>query len=121
MDYNKNLFVTFLNQEKAFDRVDRKLLWLTLTQYEVSEHLIRVCKCLYHYCRSVVKSKNIKTLHSNMQSKTGMCIITTIVYHLQYIDSISKETKPKNGNNINKQTTTTIIISKNYSLLIVRN
>lgn len=31
IEYNKNLFIAFVDQEKAFDTVRRKMLWQTLT------------------------------------------------------------------------------------------
>lgn len=55
MEYNENL-VPFVDQEKTFDRVHKKILWKTIAQYGVSKHLIGLCKNLYNDCRSVVKT-----------------------------------------------------------------
>jgi galactose-1-phosphate uridylyltransferase len=44
IECSPKIFVTFVDQEKAFDRVDRNLLWKTLGQYGVNAHLTNICK-----------------------------------------------------------------------------
>jgi hypothetical protein len=43
IEYNKNTYMAFVDQEKAFDRVDRNLLWQILKRYWISDHLITLC------------------------------------------------------------------------------
>ena len=38
MEYNKKQTILFIDQEKAFDRVDRNLLWSVLDEYGVQGH-----------------------------------------------------------------------------------
>jgi hypothetical protein len=48
VEYNHYLHLAFVDQEKAFDRVDRKILWQILKQYEVNNHLTLLCANVSH-------------------------------------------------------------------------
>lgn len=48
--------IAFLDLEKAFDRVPHELIWFSLRQHGVPEHLVNLVRLLYHYPRSSVKS-----------------------------------------------------------------
>ena len=43
IEFNETLYLAFVDQEKAFDRVDRNKLWEILKQYVVSTHLTKMC------------------------------------------------------------------------------
>ena len=43
----KRLFVTFIDNEKAFDRVDYTLLWMKLASYTINGKVLSVKKNLY--------------------------------------------------------------------------
>lgn len=40
----KNMYVTFVDEEKVIERVDRDDLWTMMARCGVSEHLVRVSK-----------------------------------------------------------------------------
>ena len=42
IELDKELYVAFIDQEKAFDRVDRNKLWKVLSRYGVPEHLVNL-------------------------------------------------------------------------------
>lgn len=69
----------------------------TLTHYGVSEHLIRLYRSLYSYCKSIVRT-NLGILEPftiTSGIKQG-CTLSPLLF-ITYIGSISKEVKPKNG------------------------
>jgi hypothetical protein len=39
--------VTFIDYEKAFDSVNRKVMWLTLQEYGIPRNIIEIIKILY--------------------------------------------------------------------------
>jgi hypothetical protein len=47
IEYNRNIFVTFVDQEKVFERVARNILWKTTGQYGVNAHLINNCYMVF--------------------------------------------------------------------------
>ena len=49
---NKPLYFAFVDLEKAFDRVPRKLLWWVLRSLEIEEWAVRVTQCMYTDVRS---------------------------------------------------------------------
>ena len=46
-EHKQDLYLAFVDQEKAFDRVDRAQLWITLQTYGVPQHLISLCQSIY--------------------------------------------------------------------------
>jgi hypothetical protein len=96
IEYNKNMFIAFVDQEKAFDRVDRTLLWQTMGQYGASEHLIGVCKSLYKDCRSIVRTNQGLSRPFTVTSGVRQgCVLSPLLFII-YIDSICKEVKQRN-------------------------
>ena len=91
-------FVTFVDQEKAFDRVDRNVIWHTLATYGVNNHLIKICQSLYVNCESVIRtnrgtSKPFKVTSGVRQG----CVLSPLLF-ITYIDSITKKAKLQNEN-----------------------
>lgn len=100
IEYNKELYIAFIDQEKAFDRVDRNLLWQIMAQYGVSEHLISLCKSLYSNCRTTVKTSYGTS--NPFEVTTGVrqgCVLSPLLFII-YIDSISRNAKPTEENKI---------------------
>ena len=50
----KRLFVTFIDYEKAFDRVDHTLLWMKLASYTINGKVLSVIKNLYEKTKACV-------------------------------------------------------------------
>jgi hypothetical protein len=47
VEWQAILFVTFIDFEKAFDSVERKIIWLTLQEYGIPGKIIQIIKILY--------------------------------------------------------------------------
>ena len=52
---NRNLYFAFLDLEKAFDRVPRKVLWWALRKVGVPEWIVGVIQVMYQNARSQVR------------------------------------------------------------------
>ena len=44
---NRNLYLTFVGLEKAFDRVPRKVIWWALRKVGMPEWIVRVVQIMY--------------------------------------------------------------------------
>lgn len=55
---NKELWMAFVDLEKAFDRVPREVLWWALRHLKVPEWLIKVIKSMYENVTTAVKVKD---------------------------------------------------------------
>ena len=51
---NKRLYMAFVDLEKAFDRVPRKVIWWALRKLEVEEWIVRLVQRMYANARSCV-------------------------------------------------------------------
>ena len=56
---NQNLYFAFIDLEKAFDRVPRKVLWWALWKVGVPEWIVRVVQVMYQNARSQVRVNNV--------------------------------------------------------------
>jgi hypothetical protein len=52
---NKKVFAAFVDLEKAYDRINRNVLWKVLREYGVNERLIRCVKAMYDGSRACVR------------------------------------------------------------------
>ncbi len=56
IEYNPNLYLVFVDQEKAFDRVNRDKLWQALEQYDIKGKLLDNIRAFYANSRSAVRT-----------------------------------------------------------------
>ena len=54
---NKKLYFAFVNLEKAFDRVPRKVIWWPMRKLGIEEWIVRFVQAMYNNTRSRVKSQ----------------------------------------------------------------
>ncbi|CAF4497680.1 unnamed protein product, partial [Rotaria magnacalcarata] len=54
-EFNKPLFMCFIDISKAYDSVNRELLWKVCRQYGISEKLVNLLKMLYTNSKAKVK------------------------------------------------------------------
>lgn len=90
IEYDQNLCVAFIDQEKAFDRVNREQLWKTLKTYGVQQHLINICKSLYENSCCTVRTATGYT--SYFKIRTGVkqgCVLSPLLF-ITYMDHINK-------------------------------
>lgn len=58
LEKNRNLFLAFVDLEKAFDRVPRKVIWWAMRKVEVPEWIVKLVQILYQNARSQVRVNN---------------------------------------------------------------
>ena len=64
IEKRRELFVAFIDLEKAYDRVNRVKLWEALRQAQVGEGLVRAVQSLYMVCEAKVKVGEIETIEA---------------------------------------------------------
>ena len=47
IEWNANLYVCFVDFEKAFDSVDRSVLWRIMRSYSIPEKIVKMVKVMY--------------------------------------------------------------------------
>ena len=57
LEKSKSLYFAFIDLEKAFDRVSRKVVSWALRRLEVCEWLVNAVMAMYKRCRTVVRTK----------------------------------------------------------------
>ena len=57
-EYNKPLFMCFVDITKAYDSVNRNLLWKVCRKYGISKKLVTLLKLLYQNSRTRVRVEN---------------------------------------------------------------
>ena len=64
---NKKLYFAFVDLEKAFDRVPRKVIWWAMRKLDIEEWIVRFVQAMYNNSRSRVES--ITPTVMNLESK----------------------------------------------------
>ena len=64
---NKKLYFAFVDLEKAFDRVPRKVIWWAMRKLGIEEWIVRFVQAMYNNTRSRVES--ITRTVMNLESK----------------------------------------------------
>ena len=98
IEYNNELNAIFIDQEKAFDRVNRDVLWETLEIYCIKGQLLGSIRALYKKCQCVVRTSDGIT--DAFETKTGVrqgCVLSPLLFNI-YIDRIIKEAKSAESN-----------------------
>ena len=62
------LYINFVDFEKAFDRIHRDSLWHIVRAYGIPLHIVQIIKCFYHNFTCSMESSS---LNINAQQKTG--------------------------------------------------
>ncbi len=73
------VFWTFMDLEKAFDRVDREALWRVLQIYGIGGRLMRAVKSFYEGSRTCVRAGRVRVIGSECWVTTGLCAVTVTV------------------------------------------
>lgn len=100
IEFDKELHVAFVDQEKAFDRVDRDKLWQILLDYGVDDHLVRLCRSLYTNSQCAVRT-NIG-VSERFLVRSGVrqgCVLSPLLF-ITYVDQIYKQANINEGENL---------------------
>ena len=57
LEKKKDLWIAFVDLEKAFDRVPREVLWWSLRRLGVEEWMVAIIKALYDGAKTSVTNK----------------------------------------------------------------
>ena len=93
VQYDINLFLSFVNLEEAYGRVSRDKLWKVLQEYGVNGQLLRANKSLY--CRPEVcvrvNGKQSKPFQVGVGLRQG-CVLSPLLFivYMNWIDKCSK-------------------------------
>ncbi|AAC97621.1 Reverse transcriptase [Melanoplus sanguinipes entomopoxvirus] len=114
----KETYFAFIDFKKAFDNVDREILWNIMHLHGYPPHLINAIKSLYENTRIIVKSKVIKI---NKGIKQG-CAVSLSLFNI-YIDHIMNEWKQHNikGIELNDNTNLNYILYADDLVIISTN
>ena len=58
MEKKKDLWMAFVDLEKAFDRVPSEVLWWALRKMNVPEQVLEVIKAMYRHAKTAVRMQN---------------------------------------------------------------
>ena len=98
VEWNSPLYLCFIDFMKAFDSLDRKVMWKLLKHYGVPQKLINIILALYDKCQCHVIHRG--KLSPAFFVKTGVkqgCLLSPIIFTLA-IDWIMKHsTRGRNG------------------------
>ncbi|KAI8516720.1 hypothetical protein Bbelb_053010 [Branchiostoma belcheri] len=93
-EYQKHIHLVFVDQEKAFDRVNRNKLWEILEQYGVKGQLLENIRALYFNSQSAVQTPN--GLSNWFWVRSGVrqgCVLSPLLF-IVYMDRITQEANP---------------------------
>ena len=88
---NRNLYFAFVDLEKAFDRVPRKVLWWALRKVGVPEWIVRVVQIMYQSARSKVKVNNSYSDVFNVQVGVHQGSVLSPLLFVIVLEALSRE------------------------------
>ena len=88
---NRNLYFAFVDLEKAFDRVPRKVLWWALRKVGVPEWIVRVVQIMYQSARSKVKVNNSYSDVFNVQAGVHQGSVLSPLLFIIVLEALSRE------------------------------
>ena len=85
----KSTFLAFVDFSKAYDTINRELLWRKLRSYGIDGKMFRSLYSIYDNVKCAVKINDFKTDWFNVRSglKQG-CVLSTLLFNL-YINNLS--------------------------------
>ena len=88
---NCNLYFAFIDLEKAFDRVPRKVLWWALRKVGVPEWIVRVVQIMYQSARCKVKVNNSYSDVFNVQVGVHQGSVLSPLLFIIVLEALSHE------------------------------
>ena len=96
VDKNKCLYVTYMNLENVYDRVDREARWRVLGMHGINGQLLKVVQSLYEKSDACVRvSREGEWFEVGVGLRQG-CVMSPCQFHL-FMDAAKKEVREKAG------------------------
>ena len=98
MKKKSDTFVAFIDFSKAYDRINRQLLWYKLSRLGISDQFIHVLKSLYSKVQCTAKINGFVTDWFNVSVglKQG-CILSPVLFNAFMDDLVKMIRKQKKG------------------------
>src|SRR4030088_2680264 len=87
----KELWMAFVDLEKAFDRVPRKVVWWALRQTGVSEWIVNVIKAMYDGATTAVKFSDGESKEFNVKVGVHQGSVLSPLLFIIVLEALSKE------------------------------
>ena len=96
-EHEKEMVITFLDLEKAYDSVPRQLVWEVVKEREISGGLIQMIKALYEQCSSCVKTKLGMTEWFSIETGLRQGSVLSPILFIIVMDEIQRRVREKLG------------------------
>src|SRR5215469_12641453 len=93
----RDVYIAFMDLEKAYDRVDREALWVILSKYGIRGKLLDAVKGFYFDSRACARVDGVSG--EMFEVKVGLrqgCVMSPWLFNL-YMDSVVREVKRECG------------------------
>ena len=92
---NKKYYVVFLDIEKAYDTVDRKVLWEIMRRIGIEKKIIRIMESLYENTKDIfyIGDLNIEEVKSERGLRQG-CTLSPLLFSI-YMEEFTRRVKKK--------------------------
>ena len=91
LDKKKELWIAFVDLEKAFDRVPREVLWWALRKLGVDEWMINVVKAMYDGSTTAVKLQGGESKEFEVQVGVHQGSVLSPLLFIIVLEALSKE------------------------------
>ena len=93
IEFDKDLNIVFVDQEKAFDRVNRNTLWKVLEKYGTDKQLLRNIMAFYEQSQGAVRTTSGLTEWFKINSGVRQgCVLSPLLF-IAYMDNITQDAK----------------------------
>ena len=104
-EWQRQLYINFVDFEKAFDSIHRDSLWRILRSYGIPQHIVQIIQSLYTNFRCSVGNSNL-----SFEVKTGVrqgCVLSAVLFNVA-IDWVMRQTTKDAPRGIRWTLTTTL-------------
>ena len=71
------LYMCFIDLRKAYDSVNRELLWQAMREYGISGKIVRIMNSLYENTRAKVRVNGVLSECLSLRGEARMCAVAT--------------------------------------------
>ena len=88
---SRNLYFAFVDLEKAFDRVPRKVLWWALRRVGVLEWIVNIVQCMYTNAHSQIRVNNSYSNKVNINVGVHQGSVLSPLLFIIVLEALSRE------------------------------